>query len=86
MLYYYLKTTFISPSTRFLRDRKDQNLIKHSRGMGIMAISECPSCTFHIAVQSNMEEGDVMKCPDCGAMLKLAKASPPVFELASKEE
>ncbi len=51
-----------------------------------MAISECPACTFHIALEPGLEEGDVMKCPDCGALLKLAKNYPPIFELASKEE
>lgn len=61
-------------------------LLKHSRRTASMAISECPQCTFHIAVQSNMAEGDVIACPDCGVMLKLIGSLPPVFELAEKEE
>ena len=50
-----------------------------------MAISECPSCTYHIPVSSGMQEGDVMECPDCGAAIKLVKAFPPIFELVKEE-
>ena len=50
-----------------------------------MAISECPSCTYHIALPSNLEEGDVMQCPDCGQALKLVSISPPIFEQAKVE-
>jgi lysine biosynthesis protein LysW len=51
-----------------------------------MAISECPSCTFHIALEAGLEVGDAIKCPDCGARLKLTRIFPPVFEIADKEE
>ncbi|MEM2138205.1 MAG: hypothetical protein QW568_03910 [Candidatus Anstonellaceae archaeon] len=50
-----------------------------------MSVSECPACTFHIALEAGLEVGDVMQCPDCGARLKLARAFPPVFELADRE-
>lgn len=50
-----------------------------------MAISECPECTFHIPLPSNLGEGDVIACPDCGAMLKLASISPPIFEPVKEE-
>jgi alpha-aminoadipate carrier protein LysW len=49
--------------------------------MANMAISECPSCTFHVPLSSNMQEGEVMACPDCGAEIKLVQLSPPIFEL-----
>lgn len=49
-----------------------------------MAISECPSCTFHIPLSSNMQEGDQMECPDCGAKLKLVSLTPPIFEEISE--
>ena len=49
-----------------------------------MAISECPECTFHIAIGSNMQEGDAVECPDCGALLKLVSLSPPLFERAGE--
>ena len=49
-----------------------------------MAISECPVCTFHIPVESGMQEGDQMECPDCGALLKLVSLSPPLFERAGE--
>ena len=50
-----------------------------------MAVSECPSCTFHIALPPDAEEGMVMECPDCGALIKLVKIMPPVFELVGEE-
>jgi len=50
-----------------------------------MAISECPACTFHIAVESNMQVGEAMDCPDCGAPLKLISLSPPIFEKIGEE-
>jgi lysine biosynthesis protein LysW len=50
-----------------------------------MAISECPVCTFHIAVQQALSLGDVIVCPDCGARLKVAKVYPPVFEAIGEE-
>jgi len=50
-----------------------------------MAISECPSCTYHIQVESNLQEGDAVSCPDCGAKLRMVKNFPPVFELIEKE-
>jgi len=46
-----------------------------------MAISECPACTYHIQVESNLREGDVITCPDCGARLRMAKNYPPIFEI-----
>ena len=50
-----------------------------------MAISECPSCTYHIALPSNLEEGSVLQCPDCGEMLKLVSIFPPIFEQMKEE-
>lgn len=50
-----------------------------------MAISECPACTFHIPVAAGMSEGDAIECPDCGAKLRLASLSPPIFEEISSE-
>ncbi|HIH18671.1 TPA: lysine biosynthesis protein LysW [Candidatus Micrarchaeota archaeon] len=50
-----------------------------------MAISECPGCTFHIPLPPNLEEGDVMECPDCGAMVKLKSMNPPIFELVKED-
>ncbi len=51
-----------------------------------MAVSECPECTFHIQLEEGLEVGHVMKCPDCGALIKLVQEMPPVFKLAGKEE
>ncbi len=50
-----------------------------------MAVSECPVCTFHIAVGQNMQQGDAMQCPDCGAPLKLINLYPPIFEKIGEE-
>ena len=50
----------------------------------IMAISECPACTFHVPLSSNMQEGEVMACPDCGAEIKLVQLFPPLFELVKE--
>lgn len=51
-----------------------------------MAISECPKCTFHIPLGSNMQEGDVIACPDCGSQLKLVSLYPPLFEAIGENE
>ncbi|MCX8198205.1 MAG: lysine biosynthesis protein LysW [Candidatus Micrarchaeota archaeon] len=51
-----------------------------------MAISECPACTYHIALPPGLKEGEAMVCPDCGARIKLAKIYPPVFELVEEVE
>ncbi|GEM_PF-1066060 len=49
-----------------------------------LAISECPECTFHIKLPPDMQEGDVMQCPDCSAMIRLVKIYPPLFELVEE--
>ena len=54
-------------------------------GGAFMAISECPLCTFHIPIDSSMAEGDVVQCPDCGASLKLASITPPLFEMLKED-
>ena len=51
-----------------------------------MAVSECPECTFHIQLEEGIEVGQVIACPDCGAMIKLVKDFPPVFELVGGKE
>jgi uncharacterized paraquat-inducible protein A len=45
-----------------------------------MAVSECPECTFHIALPSSLMEGETLDCPDCGAHLRLLQVYPPIFE------
>jgi lysine biosynthesis protein LysW len=52
----------------------------------VMAVSECPECTFHIQLEEGMEVGQVISCPDCGAKIKLVNAFPPVFARAGGEE
>ena len=49
-----------------------------------MAISECPACTFHIALEPGLSVGDAIDCPDCGARLKLVKDFPPVFAIVGE--
>ena len=49
-----------------------------------MAVSECPVCTFHIQLEEGIEAGHVMKCQDCGALIKLVQDAPPVFEPAGE--
>ncbi|MCX8195213.1 MAG: lysine biosynthesis protein LysW [Candidatus Micrarchaeota archaeon] len=51
-----------------------------------MSISECPVCTYHIALPQYMKEGDEMPCPDCGAFLRLVSLSPPIFKEIKGEE
>ena len=51
-----------------------------------MAVSECPECTFHIQLEEGIEVGQVMNCPDCGALIKLVKDFPPVFALVGEKE
>ncbi|VVB99697.1 Uncharacterised protein [uncultured archaeon] len=56
-----------------------------SENVIFMAISECPECTLHVQIESNMQVGDVMQCPDCGTMIKLVSLDPPMFEKVGEE-
>ena len=64
---------------------REGNIIKLLTEYAAMAVSECPSCTYHIALPSSMAEGEVMQCPDCGESLKLLSLNPPIFELVKDD-
>ena len=49
-----------------------------------MAVSECPACTFHVQLEEGLEVGQVITCPDCGALIKLVGDFPPVFALVGE--
>ena len=51
-----------------------------------MAISECPACTFHVQLEEGLEVGQVITCPDCGALIKLVRDFPPMFALAGERQ
>ena len=41
-----------------------------------MAEAECPKCAGHIAPRPNLEVGEILACPDCGAKLEVKSLSP----------
>ncbi len=45
-----------------------------------MSESECPECAGHITARPNLEAGEILSCPDCGAKLEVKSISP--FQLA----
>ena len=46
---------------------------------------ECPECAAVIALESAIQ-GEILRCPDCGADLEVVNLDPPVLTLAPSEE
>lgn len=41
-----------------------------------MSESECPECAGHITARPNLEVGEILACPDCGAKLEVKSLAP----------
>ncbi len=41
-----------------------------------MAEAECPECAGHIVPRPNLEVGEILACPDCGAKLEVKSITP----------
>jgi alpha-aminoadipate carrier protein LysW len=47
---------------------------------------ECPKCAAGIDLAPDVEEGEIVVCPDCGAELEVTSVNPVTLELAPEVE
>jgi alpha-aminoadipate carrier protein LysW len=47
---------------------------------------ECPECFAELDLESGLEEGEIIVCPDCGAELEVLGLQPLTLELAPEVE
>ncbi|HWE60891.1 MAG TPA: lysine biosynthesis protein LysW [Chloroflexota bacterium] len=47
--------------------------------------AECPECAAAIPMDG-VVQGELLRCPDCGADLEVTSLQPPVLALAPSEE
>jgi len=48
--------------------------------------TKCPECGAVIAVEEDVEVGEILACPDCGAELEVTSVDPVMLELAPEVE
>ncbi len=48
--------------------------------------AQCPECEASVPMDSNVEMGEILVCPDCGAELEVTGLSPAILALAPREE
>ncbi|MGO8735956.1 MAG: lysine biosynthesis protein LysW [Terriglobia bacterium] len=46
----------------------------------------CPECRTAIDVEDDVEEGQTLDCPECGAELQVVNTDPVELEVSSSEE
>lgn len=46
----------------------------------------CSECEAEITLESNVEENEIIVCPDCGVDLEVVSLDPVMLELAPMEE
>ena len=49
-------------------------------------MAECPECAAELALDSDVEEGEIVVCPDCGVELEVISLTPLTLELAPEVE
>ncbi len=49
-------------------------------------MAHCPECEAAIDVEDDVEEGQTMDCPECGAELEVVNTNPVEFRVVSSEE
>jgi len=47
---------------------------------------ECPECAAELDLGSDLEEGEILVCPDCGVELEVMGLDPITLELAPEVE
>ena len=47
--------------------------------------TECPECAAEIKLGEDVEEGEILVCPDCGVELEVMSLDPIVLEMAPEE-
>ncbi|MDP9381902.1 MAG: lysine biosynthesis protein LysW [Chloroflexota bacterium] len=48
-------------------------------------VAVCPECEGSVAV-ADVERGEIVQCPDCGAELEVTNTDPVTLQLAPEEE
>jgi alpha-aminoadipate carrier protein LysW len=46
----------------------------------------CPECGGDVSLNENVEKGEILQCPDCGAELEVVSIDPVELALAPEEE
>jgi len=46
----------------------------------------CPECDAQIDVETDVEEGQTLDCPECGSELEVVNTNPVELDLVSTEE
>lgn len=46
----------------------------------------CPECSTAIDIEEDVEEGQLLDCPECGAELEVVNTNPVEVEVVSTEE
>lgn len=46
----------------------------------------CPECDGEVQVDDDVDKGDVVECPDCGASLEIVGLDPIELDVAVEEE
>ena len=49
-------------------------------------MAECPECEGAIELSDDLEQGEIVVCPDCGVELEVLAVDPVKFELAPEVE
>lgn len=48
--------------------------------------AKCPECAAVVTVEADVEAGEIVTCPDCGAELEVTSVDPLMLELAPEVE
>lgn len=49
-------------------------------------MAHCPECEAVIDVEDDLEEGQTLDCPECGAELEVVNTNPVELDLISNED
>lgn len=54
--------------------------------VGGWLMAHCPECEAVIDVEDDLEEGQTLDCPECGAELEVVNTNPVELDLVSNED
>ena len=49
-------------------------------------MAHCPACEALIEVEGDLDEGQTLDCPECGAELEVVNTNPVEFDVISSSE
>ncbi len=49
-------------------------------------MNTCPECTAELKLEDNIQQGEIIVCPDCGVELEVMAVDPLKLELAPEVE